>query len=62
MRSKPLPTIRNRHLLAADLVFSILCVFGAFALRFELGSQFFYYLPTAFWMAGAAFLIRPVVF
>lgn len=62
MKTKPIPSIRNRYLLLGDLVLIILCVLGSYALRFELGNQFFFYLPSAYWMAGVAILIKPLVY
>lgn len=62
MRTKPVPSIRNRYVLMGDVVLILLSVLGSYALRFELGAQFFFYLPSAFWMAGVSLLVKPVVF
>ena len=62
MKSKPVPSIRNRYLLLGDLLLIILAVLGSYALRFELGNLFFFYLPSAYWMAGAALIIKPLVY
>ena len=60
MKSKP--NIRNRYLLLIDLVLIVASVFGAMALRFELGPLFFYYLPFAYWMIGVSLVVKPLVF
>ncbi len=60
MRSKP--NIRNRYLLFVDLLLIIAAIFGAMALRFEMGPLFFYYLPFAYWMIGISIVIKPLVF
>ena len=62
MKSKPVPSIKNRYLLIGDLFLIVFSVFGSYAIRFELGSLFFAYLPSAFWMAGAALVIKPLVY
>ncbi|GAP06948.1 MAG TPA: polysaccharide biosynthesis protein [Anaerolinea thermolimosa] len=62
MKSKPVPNIRNRYLLLGDLILIVLSVMGSYALRFELGNLFFFYLPSAYWMAGAALIIKPLVY
>lgn len=60
MRSKP--NVRNRYLLLLDLILIVAAVFGAMALRFELGPLFFYYLPFAYWMLGVSLVIKPLFF
>lgn len=60
MRSKP--NVRNRYLLLLDLVLIVAAVFGAMALRFELGPLFYYYLPFAYWMLGVSLVIKPLFF
>ncbi|KAF0112147.1 MAG: putative polysaccharide biosynthesis protein [Chloroflexi bacterium] len=60
MKSKP--NIRNRYVLLLDFLVIVAAVFGAFALRFELGPLFFYYLPFAYWVIGTALVIKPLVF
>jgi FlaA1/EpsC-like NDP-sugar epimerase len=59
---KTKPNFRNRYVLLLDLVVIIAAVFGAFALRFELGPLFFYYLPFAYWMLGVGLIVKPLVF
>ncbi|MCX6053936.1 MAG: nucleoside-diphosphate sugar epimerase/dehydratase [Chloroflexi bacterium] len=60
MKSKPL--IRNRNFVVLDMGIIIASVFGAFALRFELGPLFFYYLPFAYWVIGVSLIVKPLVF
>ncbi len=60
MRSKP--NVRNRYLLLLDLILIVAAVFGAMALRFELGPLFFYYLPFAYWMLGVSLVLKPLFF
>lgn len=55
-------TLRNRYILLLDLLVIVISVFGAYAIRFELGEAFFFYLPSAYWMIGVALIIKPVVF
>jgi FlaA1/EpsC-like NDP-sugar epimerase len=55
-------TLRNRYILLFDLVLVAASVFGAFGLRFELGQQFYYYLPSAYWMLCTALIVKPLVF
>jgi FlaA1/EpsC-like NDP-sugar epimerase len=45
-----------------DLVLIVAAVFGAMALRFELGPLFYYYLPFAYWMLGVSLVIKPLFF
>ena len=52
MKSKP--NIRNRYLVLVDIILVVASILGAFALRFELGPLFFYYLPFAYWMIGVS--------
>ncbi len=49
-------------LLAGDLVLIAVSVLGSFALRLELGTLFFYFLPQALRMIALAILIKPVVY
>ena len=60
MKSKPV--IRNRFLLIADLLLIAAAIFGAMALRFEVGPLFFYYLPFAYWMLVISIIIKPIIF
>jgi len=55
-------TFRNRYILLFDLLVIVASVFGAFAVRFELGEVFFYYLPMAYWMIGVALILKPLTF
>lgn len=55
-------TVRNRYLLLLDLILIAASVFGSYALRFELGEQFYFYLPSAYWMLGAALITKPIVY
>jgi FlaA1/EpsC-like NDP-sugar epimerase len=55
-------TLRNRYMLLLDLVLVAAAVFGSYGLRFELGQQFFDYLPSAYWMLGAALIIKPLTY
>lgn len=54
--------LRNRFLFFGDLFLIAVAVFASFALRLELGAQFFYYLPQAYWMLLIALLIKTSVF
>lgn len=56
------PTIRNRYVLLGDLLLIVVSVLGSYALRFELGGSFFFYLPSALWMIGLALVIKPLVY
>jgi FlaA1/EpsC-like NDP-sugar epimerase len=62
MRTKPILSIRNRYLFFADLVLILIAILGSYALRFEMGNFFFFYLPSAYWMAMAAIITKPIVF
>lgn len=55
-------TVRNRYLLLLDLLLIAASVFGSYALRFEWGQQFYDYLPSAYWMLGAALVTKPIVY
>ncbi|MFZ3080347.1 MAG: nucleoside-diphosphate sugar epimerase/dehydratase [Bellilinea sp.] len=54
--------IRNRYILIGDLALIPIAVLGTFVLRFELGTLFFQYLPFAYWMIGAALVVKPIVY
>ncbi len=56
------PNIRNRYILAGDLVLMAASIFISYALRLELGATFTFYLPSAFWMLALAILIKPAVY
>ncbi len=60
MKSKP--NIRNRYLLLLDLLFIIISVLGAYALRLEVGALFFFYLPSAYWMIGISLFVKSIVY
>jgi len=59
---KAKPVLRNRTLFFFDLILTAASVLGSYALRFELGIQFYDYLPSALWMIGAALVIKPLVY
>jgi FlaA1/EpsC-like NDP-sugar epimerase len=59
---KTKPSIRNRYFLLGDLFLVIIAVIGSYALRLELNSSFYIYLPSAVWMIAVSLLIKPVVF
>ncbi|MBC8330948.1 MAG: polysaccharide biosynthesis protein [Anaerolineae bacterium] len=54
--------LRNRIFLVGDVFLIIIAVMGSFALRFELGNLFRYYLPQAWRMALLAVLVKPLVY
>ncbi|MEA3351208.1 MAG: nucleoside-diphosphate sugar epimerase/dehydratase [Chloroflexota bacterium] len=54
--------IRNRTFLIGDVFLIVASVLGSFALRFELGRLFVYYLPQALRMAVLAVLIKPIMY
>ncbi len=56
MRTKPI--MRNRYMVIIDMLLTVIAVFGAYALRLELGALFFFYLPSAFWMIAVSLLIK----
>ncbi len=60
MRAKPV--LRNRFLFFVDIILTAASVLGAYALRFELGKQFYDYLPSALWMIGAAVILKPFIY
>ena len=59
---KPTSPIRNRFLLAADLVLIVTSVLASFALRLDLGPTFVYFMPQAWAMVGVALVVKPVVY
>jgi len=59
---KTKPFLRNRYVLLGDLLLIVISVLGSYALRFELGAQFFDYLPSALWMIGFGVVIKPLVY
>lgn len=58
----PHPTIKNRYILAIDILMVFVTVLVSYALRSELNSTFFQYLPSALWMAVAGLVIKPLVY
>ncbi len=60
MKSKP--NIRNRYVLLFDLVFIVISVLGAYALRLEMGALFYFYLKSAYWMIGVSLVLKTIVY
>ena len=60
MRNRP--NLRNKYILLGDLLLIFISVIGSYALRFELGAQFFQYLPSAYWMLGVSLVIKPITY
>ena len=58
----PKVPLRNSIFLVSDLFLIVVSVMGSFALRFELGSLFIYYLPQAIRMTILAIIIKPLVY
>ena len=56
------PKIRNRYLLAIDLILTAASVLGAYSLRLEFGAQLSTYLPSAYWMIGTSLVIKPLIY
>ncbi len=54
--------LRNRMLLFGDIFLICVAILGSFALRFEFGGLFFYYLPQAWRMIFLAVIIKPVIY
>ena len=54
--------LRSRLLLLADLLLIVVAALGSFALRTDLGPLFVYYLPQAYWLIGAALIVKPLVY
>lgn len=52
--------IRNRYVLAVDLLLITASVLGAFALRLD--TLFYLYLPVAIWMVVISLLIKPAIY
>ncbi len=59
---KPRFQLRNRYVLIMDLALIILAVLGSYTLRLELGAAFYFYLPSAYWMAAISLIIKPLVY
>jgi FlaA1/EpsC-like NDP-sugar epimerase len=60
MRGKPI--IRNRYLLAGDIILAAAAVFGSYVLRLEPGPALDLYLPSAYWLAALAVVIKPPIY
>jgi FlaA1/EpsC-like NDP-sugar epimerase len=58
----PIPTIRNRYVVAIDLLMVLVTVLVSYALRTELNNTFFFYLPSALWMVAAGLVVKPLVY
>jgi FlaA1/EpsC-like NDP-sugar epimerase len=54
--------LRSKLLILADLFLILVAALGSFALRTDLGPLFMFYLPQAYWLVGAALLVKPLVF
>jgi FlaA1/EpsC-like NDP-sugar epimerase len=54
--------IRNRYVLAGDILLILIAVLGSYILRLELGAAFQFYFPSALWLMGTALLIKPMVY
>lgn len=54
--------LRNRILLLGDIFLIAVAVLGSFALRFEFGALFWYYLPQAWRMMLLAVILKPIVY
>ncbi|NTV37312.1 MAG: polysaccharide biosynthesis protein, partial [Anaerolineaceae bacterium] len=59
---RPKTNIRNRYVLFGDLALIVIAALGSYALRLELASNFFIYLPSMYWMIGVALVVKPIVF
>ncbi len=59
---KPASPIRNRFLLAGDLVLIVTSVLASFALRLDLGPAFVYFMPQAWLMVAVALVVKPTVY
>ena len=53
---------RNRVLLAGDLFLIVVCVLGSFVLRLSLGLRLLDFALQISVMAGAALLIKPLIY
>ncbi|MGB8252601.1 MAG: nucleoside-diphosphate sugar epimerase/dehydratase [Anaerolineaceae bacterium] len=54
--------IRNRYVLAGDVLLILISVLGSYVLRLELGAAFLFYFPSALWLMGTSLLIKPIVY
>jgi FlaA1/EpsC-like NDP-sugar epimerase len=60
MRSKV--NYRNRYVLVGDVILAVLAAFGSYLLRLEPGPALNLYLPSAYWLAVLAVLIKPPIY
>jgi FlaA1/EpsC-like NDP-sugar epimerase len=60
MRSKV--NYRNRYVMVGDVILAVLAAFGSYLLRLEPGPALNLYLPSAYWLAVLAVLIKPPVY
>jgi len=60
MKSKP--NIRNRYILLFDLIFIVISVLAAYALRLEVGALFYFYIHSAYWMIAVSLVVKTVVY
>jgi FlaA1/EpsC-like NDP-sugar epimerase len=60
MRGKSI--IRNRYLLTGDILLAAAVVFGSYVLRLEPGPALNLYLPSSYWLAALAVLIKPPIY
>ncbi len=59
---KPASPIRNRVLLAGDLMLIVTSVLASFALRLDLGPVFVYFMPQAWLMVAVALVVKPAAY
>jgi FlaA1/EpsC-like NDP-sugar epimerase len=57
-----LTQVRNRYVILLDLCLILISVLGSYALRLELGAAFYFYLPSAYWMALVALIVKPIIY
>ncbi len=60
MRQKP--SIRNRYLLAGDIILMVVSILGSYVLRLELNAQIVLYLPSMYWMLLLSLIFKPTVY
>ncbi len=54
--------LRNRYILAADLILILFSVIGSYILRVELLAVFFNYYISLLWMLGLSLVLKPVIY
>src|SRR4030067_677734 len=59
---KPASPIRNRFLLAGDLVLIVTSVLASFALPLDLGPAFVHFRPQAGFMVAVALVVKPTIY